>query len=159
MSFVQRSATLQPADTWAGFELAASERYLDGLALHFQGQRTGAIYLWGYVAEMLLKAAVFKAAQFMPSQPIPRKGSVLGMVATLNHDIEYWADLLVGVRSTSQSPLDSLTEAALRRHASLVAANWSEKLRYKHVEATALEAGNCLKGVEWIMTNHESLSQ
>jgi hypothetical protein len=41
------------------FWAAARQRYQDGLACAGGGRRTGAIYLWGYSAEMALKAAYF----------------------------------------------------------------------------------------------------
>src|SRR5438132_12581385 len=41
------------------FRASAGQRYDDGLALAGTGNRTAAIYLWGYVAEMILKAAYF----------------------------------------------------------------------------------------------------
>ena len=34
------------------FRAAARQRYNDGLALAGQGRRTGAVYLWGYSAEI-----------------------------------------------------------------------------------------------------------
>ena len=44
-------------DTVREFRAAAAERYLDARLLAREGRRTAAIYLWGYVAEMYLKAA------------------------------------------------------------------------------------------------------
>src|SRR5262249_13564728 len=41
------------------FRAAAQQRFDDGLACAAAGRRTGAIYLWGYSAEMTLKAACF----------------------------------------------------------------------------------------------------
>jgi hypothetical protein len=41
------------------FRASARHRYDEGVALAVSGQRTGAIYLWGYAAEMTLKAAYF----------------------------------------------------------------------------------------------------
>jgi len=41
------------------FRVSARQRYHDGLALAGTGNRTASIYLWGYAAEMLLKAAYF----------------------------------------------------------------------------------------------------
>ena len=41
------------------FRQAAESRFNDGLQLAAQGRRLGAIYLWGYGAEMAVKAAYF----------------------------------------------------------------------------------------------------
>jgi hypothetical protein len=46
-------------DSIREFRAASQRRYDDGLALAAQGRRTAAIYLWGYAAEMTLKAAYF----------------------------------------------------------------------------------------------------
>ena len=41
------------------FRATARLRYDDGISLAGQGRRTGVIYMWGYCAEMSLKAAYF----------------------------------------------------------------------------------------------------
>jgi hypothetical protein len=41
------------------FRASARQRYDDGFALAAAGNRTAAIYLWGYAPEMILKAAYF----------------------------------------------------------------------------------------------------
>ena len=46
-------------DSIREFRASAQHRYNDGLALSGLGNRTSAIYLWGYAAEMTLKAAYF----------------------------------------------------------------------------------------------------
>jgi hypothetical protein len=62
---------LQP-DSIAGFRAAARQRSLDAIALQAAGRRTAAVYLWGYVAEMILKAAFFEVSGFAEDQPITR---------------------------------------------------------------------------------------
>jgi hypothetical protein len=42
------------------FRAAAGLRYREGQRLALTGNRLTAIYLWGYAAEMLLKAAYFR---------------------------------------------------------------------------------------------------
>ena len=46
-------------DSIREFRAAARQRFDDGLSLAAAGRRTGAIYLFGYTAEMILKAAYF----------------------------------------------------------------------------------------------------
>ena len=46
-------------DSIREFRSAGRQRFDDGLALAAVGRRTGAIYLWGYAAEMILKSAYF----------------------------------------------------------------------------------------------------
>src|SRR5580700_8242529 len=46
-------------DSIREYRAAARKRFDDAFALAGRGRRTGAIYLWGYSAEMVLKAAYF----------------------------------------------------------------------------------------------------
>ena len=46
-------------DSIREYRAAARQRFDDALAMALQWRRTGAIYLWGYTAEMILKAAYF----------------------------------------------------------------------------------------------------
>src|SRR5438067_365326 len=63
-------------DSIREYRAAARQRFNDALAMAGQGRRTGAIYLWGYTAEMILKAAYF---------------SVIGLSET--HVVTWHADL------------------------------------------------------------------
>ena len=51
-------------DSIAGFRAAARQRALDAIALQAAGRLSGAIYFWGYVAEITLKAAFFEVSGF-----------------------------------------------------------------------------------------------
>ena len=58
MSFQSRLANLEPVETCATLESAAWERYWDGFDLATSstaGRYTGALYLLGYVVEIVLK--------------------------------------------------------------------------------------------------------
>src|SRR5688572_11560384 len=52
------------------FRAAAIVRYEDGVSLADGGRRAAAIYLWGYAAEMTLKAAFFTAFGFPANRVI-----------------------------------------------------------------------------------------
>jgi hypothetical protein len=96
-------------DCIAEFRAAAWQRSLDAIALEEAGRRSGAIYLWGYVAEMILKAAYFDVKGFAHPQPIttPLLRAELsthsGAANPRNlHDLTLWAQALVNLRiSTS----------------------------------------------------------
>ena len=57
-------------DSVREFRASARQQFQDGLALAAAGRRTGAIYVWGYCAEMLLKAAYFSVTGVAESVPI-----------------------------------------------------------------------------------------
>ena len=57
------------------FRNAAWRRYQEARRLAINGDRLAAIYLWGYAAEMLLKAAYFRLVGWSPTQAMPRLGA------------------------------------------------------------------------------------
>jgi hypothetical protein len=57
-------------DSIREFRLAAQLRFDDAMALAAAGNRTGAIYLWGYTVEMQLKAAYFSTIGIAEIAPI-----------------------------------------------------------------------------------------
>jgi len=94
------------------FRASARQRFEEGLALAGLGHRTGAIYLWGYSAEMTLKAAYFGVIGLTeievitwPShiQPAINRGRhVLGIAWPAQgqgHNVRAWAELLVAGRA------------------------------------------------------------
>src|ERR1700722_9567363 len=100
-------------DTILGFREAAQHRFNDGLVLAAEGRRTGAIYLWGYAAEMTLKAAYFALAGFADTDvitwhghigPAISRGKALGIAwppQGAGHNVRAWAELLVKARAST----------------------------------------------------------
>ncbi len=92
----------------AEFRAAAHERFDDAEPLQAAGRRSAAIYLYGYSAEMLLKAACFSAAGFTRSQQITLVdlSNVRQLAKRASrqwpgnlHDISAWANSLVNLRA------------------------------------------------------------
>src|SRR3954452_6777896 len=90
------------------FQASAQQRFDDGLVLAGSGRRTGAIYLWGYSAEMTLKAAYFSLTGLADTavltwaaniQPAIHRGRTVFGIAWPNqgqgHNVRAWAELLV----------------------------------------------------------------
>src|SRR5438445_6100493 len=61
---------IPPVHSIQEFRAAAGMRYAEGRRSALAGDRLAAIYFWGYVAEMLLKAAFFRLTGWLPAQPI-----------------------------------------------------------------------------------------
>jgi len=59
-------------DTVAKLEAAASRRFEEAESLRQNGRLTGAVYLYGYVAEVCLVAAYFRLIGYRPSTEITR---------------------------------------------------------------------------------------
>jgi hypothetical protein len=90
-------------DSIQEFRVAARQRFRDAVSLAESDQLLAAVYLWGYAAEMVVKAAYFSALGFADDRPITiadlnnAKGSAggLGFVWSGNlHRIDQWGQLL-----------------------------------------------------------------
>lgn len=150
------------------FRLAAEERFLDGLYLADGGRRTGAVYVWGYAAEMVLKATYFDAIGFAAKQAIGMAdlraavatAAAAGIVWQGNlHNIESWAELLLSVRIAS--PTASYTNPAFSRDVMLrshtIGQTWREVLRYRKNVARAFEVKQVGDATAWLMSKKMTL--
>jgi hypothetical protein len=153
------------------FLASARQRFDDGLALVSQGRRTGAIYLWGYSAEMTLKAAYFRliglgttevitwAGRILPA--IERGRNVLGIAwpkAGQGHNVRAWAELLVAERAATPGaayapPFGQEVQAQGQRVGQL----WSESLRYHKNLAYPSEVKQVREAAEWLLVHSRDL--
>jgi hypothetical protein len=95
------------------FRASALQRFEDGMALAGQGHRTGAIYLWGYSAEMLLKAAYFSvlgrpvpavltwAGDILPAINAGRAMGIAWPYLGQGHNVRARAELLIAQRAAT----------------------------------------------------------
>jgi hypothetical protein len=155
-------------DSIAEFRFAAHQRFRDGLALAPEGRRTAAIYLWGYAAEMMLKAAYFKLIGFPPTQNITKadlRGAVsnagrLGFAWIGNwHSLDSWAQLLVSTRASATAwayPDPSFGNHVLARSRQ-VQRLWSEVLRYHKNVAYPHEVDTVKAATEWLFLHSSQL--
>ena len=152
----------------AEFRLAAAQRAIDAEALMSAGRRTGAVYLWGYYVEMILKAAYFSARNFAYNQAITfadlqyAKNSApsLGISPFHNyHDLRAWAELLVEYRV--QIPHlrynSSLMGSQIIANAQKAYSLWRESLRYHENRAYVYEAEQMKTTVQWFNIHADSL--
>jgi hypothetical protein len=157
-------------DSIREFRLAARQRFDDALSLAAAGQRTGAIYLWGYTAEMTLKAAYFSVIGIAETDaitwsahllPAINRGRALGIAWLYpgqGHNIRAWAELLVAVRALSPAtafaaPFDREVQKRGQRFESL----WRETLRYRKNYAYSYEVKQVREAAEWILANSDAL--
>ena len=153
-------------DTISQLERAAEVRFDDGLVLMRQERLLGAVYLFGYSAEMCLAAAYFRAAGFQAKSVIDRDTRTHHMTAARKlkddegmplmnsdpHPLVGWARFLRRKRSASK-----LTSAQVQRledaigQAELLYKHWRPELRYKTTGVTASQFGEVLKASEWFL--------
>jgi len=163
LAFLERLKLAQPFDTWPQMELVAEQRYWDGLTLALSdvGSKTSAIYLLGYVAEILLKTAYFRIIDIPPYEniaselrnatlsPYWREGNL--------HNLRNWLSLLNEVRSIQGKPWDPDLAATVDRNVLMVASHWQESLRYSYLPSTDLEVQETFASVDWLLMNYDIL--
>jgi hypothetical protein len=135
------------------FRASARLRYNEGVALS-DSHKTAAIYLWGYAAEMTLKAAYFTLIGFADTREITRldlrtalgggHGSTaasLGMSPSGNfHNLGEWAQLLILYRDRhGPAYSDPLQAAQVIDNTGVVYRHWRETLRYRRNVAYQFE--------------------
>lgn len=156
-------------DSIQEFRLAAQKRYNDGLILAAQGRRTAAIYLWGYVIEMTLKAAYFSligkglkdpitwgndlypAIQTAKAQGIAWPGSGAG------HNVLAWAEWLILSRANQGQAYTSDFNLDIQSQAQRAYTLWRETLRYHKNVAYPAEVRQMNTAAEWFLANSRSL--
>ena len=165
MGFVQRLHSIEPTETWQTIFSAASERYDDGV--HLAGatppRLTGAVYLFGYAAEILLKAAYFEFTQVPPGDDLFVAGHFSAVKKHQDygspnlHEVDRWANLLIQERVRQGNPLNPLTATLLRYHVGQVSQNWKETLRYRSTRANQAEYDEVKAAVDWLRGQYQQL--
>lgn len=163
MSLIQRLSTLEPDETCDSLFAAALERYWDGLTLATEatGNRSlGAIYLLGYVAEVYLKVAFYRASGFLPADSVNRKliESHRAWTKKKNlHDLVALCQLVIDQRRLVGDPLDPIFASQLVLNARALAAHWREFLRYRSEPAQETELREVSQSVEWLLAQRSQL--
>lgn len=154
-------------ETLAEFELAWEHRLAEGsLLLNNEAARTGGVYLLGYVAEMILKAAYFRfigaasedRLDWLFTQPAFRTSVNASAVVTENfHSLKFWTELLLTARQQRKRPLPIHVTNALRHYTDLLFENWQVDMRYSALVVAAQEWRDVQEAVLWFYHNHDSL--
>jgi hypothetical protein len=150
------------------FRAAALARFAEGRLLAAQQHRLASIYLMGYAAEMLLKAAYFRLAGYSLSQPITVQEMYAAKdyaVKTLKcpwagnnlHDLRGWQMLLMEDRKAKGVPYSPSFSRDLNANVTRLALNWVEALRYHPMRPYRGELRRCLDGVTWLLTQYRFL--
>jgi hypothetical protein len=157
-------------DSIREFRLAARQRFNDGLALAAAGQRTGAIYLWGYVAEMTVKGAYFSPIGVAQTTTITWPGHLQPAIARgrqmnigwpkagAGHNIRAWVELLIAVRALSAATqYPQPFSLQLQRRGQRLEYLWRETLRYRKNYAYEYEMRQARETAEWLLVNMQVL--
>lgn len=152
------------------FRASARQRFDDALALAAAGRRTGAIYLWGYCAEMLLKAAYFAVIGVADTDPITWNGDIVPGINRRRitfhivwphpgqgHNVRAWSELLVLERVALAMGFPRRFEREVQRQGQRVGQIWSETLRYHKNLAYLHEVTQVREAAEWFLVNVDLL--
>ena len=151
------------------FRASAQQRFDDALSLAISGRRTGAVYLWGYSAEMLIKAAYFSAIGMPETDtitwanhigPAIIKGRGLAIVWPGNgagHNVRAWSELLVVERNSSATSYPISFSLEIRKHSGRIEQLWSEVLRYHSNIPYRYEMNQVREAAEWLLANSREL--
>lgn len=154
------------------FDLAASERYADVTALVTAGRRTAAIYLAGYVAEMLLKAAYFRLIGYGDADPIDlvvlraavgdnpaSTARSLGLPGTRNlHNLAAWVNLIVAYRAAHGPVYAEVSFGpALTAQVTAIPDRWSETIRYHKNTAYLHERDRVTGACDWLVNRRYTI--
>ena len=157
-------------DSIREFRAAARCRFDDALSLAAAGRRMAAVYLWGYSAEMTLKAAYFSVEGRPETQPLTwgadlqpaiRRGQAMGIAwhgQGAGHNVRAWAELLV--RTRALSPATSLPAPfglEVQRRGQQVGRLWREFLRYHKNNAYEYEMRQIREAVSWLLVHARQL--
>ncbi|MBX9622870.1 MAG: hypothetical protein K2X82_03560 [Gemmataceae bacterium] len=153
--------------TVRAFRAAAGARYRDGVALAEADRPLGAVYVLGYAAEMLLKAAYFRLRGWGPRTPITfphltaardRAVNALGVPWTDRlHDLDGWAGLLVAERAHLGRPLPARLRRRLTAEVRLIYSHWRESLRYHDARPYAAEVAGTRAAAGWLFRHFRYL--
>ncbi len=153
-------------ETVQGLVLAADERYWEGYELLLAGRSFASIYLWGYVAEMLLKSAALRFDGAQPSELVgPRLGpaktkakELIGDIDPENyHSLVFWALLLRELRRRKNQAFHPSIGKELSNRAKRLYVHWRVNMRYRKLVIGADDAKKVLEDVDWFRRQSNQL--
>jgi hypothetical protein len=157
---------LSPTESIRRFRAAAILRYREACCLAINEERLGALYLSGYSAEMLLKAAYFRLISKGLDDPITRTdfdaarttAVKLGILRGRNlHDLRWWQDLLIQFRGTTSRPFQPTFARELASKVQSIDQNWIETLRYRTNRPSKVELCGAMEAVQWLIGRYRHL--
>jgi hypothetical protein len=153
-------------DTISRFVKSAPLRLEEGDVLS-KDYRLAAIYLYGYAAEMILKAAYFKNLRYPVIAEIDRDTRKrAGFVAELQgfmkrrepHNIAGWARLLVWDKMTLHTPAYEPTlSREIVAKAETVYQNWRPEMRYRNTSPNGATVAIGRSAVACLVANYSRM--
>ncbi len=152
------------------FQRASEDRYWEALSLFTEGYFGGGIYLMGYAAEMLLKAAYFSfrgelltAPIFPMLAPAWQRGCACfpGSFSRQNrdyHNLDFWSRLLREERRRQGMSLPYHEDSEYQYQTGCLFRTWWGEMRYRHDVAKLSDAEATLEAVNWLRRYYSQLA-
>jgi hypothetical protein len=155
-------------DSIREFRASARQRYDDGLIAAAGGRGLAAIYLWGYSAEMLVKAAYFSVLGVgegttlemgVHLKPAIQLGRGLGIAwpqGGEGHNVRAWSELLILERATHPDPAMAYAVNfgdQVQARGQRISQIWNETLRYHKNKPYLHEVAQIRDAAEWFIVN------
>ena len=148
-------------DTIREWQHAASRQWDDAEILRENRRPLAAIYLYGYVAEILIKGAYFRLIKKSLDEEITtrdRRTAISESEKPMNlHDIAGWAKLLVRKRIELGQPNESPSGDEINHNATTLYLNWRETIRYHDTEVAPAELAQVHKLAIWFRDVYPNL--
>ncbi len=156
-------------DCIEGFRNAAIQRHADALNLAQSERRTAAIYLWGYVVEMVMKASYFDLIGMDPKAPITRAELKDAYSVSVNlgwphgtgrgyHNLEGWGNLLVLKRADlGRNYADPREAERVKNKSKQFQLLWRETLRYHDNKVYLFEVAQARALARWFLARTRTL--
>jgi len=151
-------------DSISRFESAAPRRLAEAIHLLEGGKTLAAIYLFGYVAEMCMKAARYRLLGFQTSDEITTgmRRMIAGEDAGLPlnnfpHDLEDEAVRLIYIRKKYAVGFGSQMRADIQYHAIKLNSQWRPALRYRSTVPLPVEISSVRESAVWFEENYPKL--
>jgi hypothetical protein len=152
-------------DTISKLEGAAPRRLEEAAVLERQGLLVGAVYLYGYVAEIVLGAAYFRMIGYRPEveiTPAARKLAIAQaqqwkLMSSNPHDIPGWARLVIATRKQRSQGYPKSFRDEIIKQAEGLYAQWRPGLRYRVTVPASWEVKTIRLAAEWFKQNDQRL--
>jgi hypothetical protein len=158
------------AETEAEISAAAEERWAAAQSLLATGRFGDAVYLYGYVAEMLLKRANYlylvrtsraALADTVPSvfSPARSRGQTLipGISPEGFHSLRFWAMLLEADREQLGDALPMPLAGSFQSVTERLHNHWFVEMRYRALQSPRSEALEVQQDVGWLRAHKDDI--
>ncbi len=153
------------ADTIQKLEAASDRRFREAEILNDNNGLNGAIYLYGYVAEMCLTASYFRLIGYSTKSEITRDDRILAVqnardlniMSLREHDILGWARFLVVTRKKKSKGFTSNMEREGVSAAQDLYSRWRPSLRDRAMAPAPGDVRAVQESAKWFLQNHGRL--